>query len=393
MSSTQRARRREFILVLAMALLSISLLALRTDSLTVDHPRFPQDDDHHKYIYLATNDPLSLHIAPFAWRPLVPTLARLIPIDLQWSFYAITFVSLWLAGVLLYQVGRIAGFDRPIATAGMLLFFSMGWATKFNLYDFWLPDAFAFLLIMMAISFALKGRDLGVALVLAIGAAAKESTFFVVPLVYTFRAERLLDGRAALRTLAVAAPSVAVLIALRVAIPALNTDPDYVATLPDHLYSTGDAITYNFLARPIKVLEYRLSTVSVGALYAATVAPCGLFATLLGVAGVRRGSFWALRFLPFVLLAYAQLLYAPVNTERLLVVEFPAVVILALAAAEMLRQRIGISSARFVMVSIILFLSLLIVPTFNPRFLHQVLLLGVSSLLLWSPGGVRHRAV
>jgi hypothetical protein len=386
MPASRTAGHVEFLLVAGGALAILALIALNTDPLTFDHPRFARDDDHHKYIYLATHNPFSLHIAPFGWRPLAPSIARLLPVDLQVGFYSITFISLWLTAVAVYFLARVLGFSQPLATIGMLMFLSMGWATKFNLYDFWLTDPLAFLFITTATIFIITGRDVTLAFLLAVGVLAKESVFFVVPLYYGFHARRLLDGPAALRTIAVAVPCVAVLAALRIAVPAMNTDPSYTSTLPDRLYSPGDAITYDFLARPVEVIEYRIRDLSPGAIYAATVAPGGLAVTLLVFAGGRRGLRRAGRFLPFLALCYAQLLYAPVNTERLLVVAFPALIVLALTGVDAIMDRFKASPGPFLILFSILVMALVVVPSFAPPLRYQLLIVAVMAPFLFGLG-------
>ena len=99
--------------------------------------------DRHLYVAMAAASPLDFHLAPFCWRILVPLLAWLSPFALQPSFFAITLVSAVSSGTLLYFLARAFGAGRPVAAAATLLFYGVGWATRFQVTDFWIPDATA----------------------------------------------------------------------------------------------------------------------------------------------------------------------------------------------------------------------------------------------------------
>jgi hypothetical protein len=380
---------RELFPVAALALVLMALLAIRTEYLTYDHPDFWVPSDHHKYIYLATHHPFSLHIPPFGWRLLAPTLARLLPFDLPTSFFMVTFLAMWMTSVAAYVLARVYGFSRTLSIVGMLMFLSLVWATKFNLFEFWRTDATAFFFVMLAIILVASRHDGAFCLILAIGVLAKESVVFVAPLRYSLMAEKPFDAPLAMRSLLLALPAIAVLIALRVGIPPMNQDPGYVATLPPALYGVGvigDNRTYELLPRLAWVVAYRIRTFNLALLYAYTLGPWGIMVGLLPLAGGRTALRLAVRFLPFLALAYVQLLFAPVNTLRLLVIAFPAVVLLALTGVRRIMERFRTPPGRFVLLAAAFYGTLLLslpVPRLRVSLFQQaVIFLVLLPLLL-----------
>jgi hypothetical protein len=170
---------------------------------------------------------------------------------------------------------------------------------------------------------------------LAVGVTTKEYPIFIVPLYYTLNTRRLLDGRLLLRTALLALPAAAVLVLLRLGIPAWNSDPVYLSTLPERLtivqmgiseYSLGWLLQdvglnriQNFLFLPKQI-------------YNITIGPFGLMVGVLPFFAFRKNIVLFLRVLPFLALVYLQLLLA-VDDRRLIAVGFPALILLALNGA------------------------------------------------------------
>lgn len=220
----------------ALSALIVSALLLFTDLKTTGTAAFADPGwDRHLYIQMASNNPLDFHLAPFGWRILVPSLASLSPFGLQASFLAVTLFAAWAIGPVLHALFRAAGFAHPWALTGEALFYTVGWGTRFQLADFWIPDALAFLSVALGLLFALRRRPIALAALLAAGVLAKESVIIVAPMYYALNARRAFDLPLLARNLAVVAPAVSVLVAVRLAIPAYNGDPAYIASLPDHI--------------------------------------------------------------------------------------------------------------------------------------------------------------
>jgi hypothetical protein len=156
----QRRRRVVGELVAGMAALVGTLsIALTTERLDRGHELFPRPWDHHKYIEIASSELGSFHIAPYCWRIGAPLLAAQLPGSIQQGFVILSLTATWLIGMMLYTIARQLGFSSPLALAGMLLFYSLEWAPKLYLFDFWLPDAPAALMMTAAIWAIVTRRD------------------------------------------------------------------------------------------------------------------------------------------------------------------------------------------------------------------------------------------
>ena len=157
--------------------------------------------DHHRYIEMATGHLFDFHLAPFCWRILDPLIVKLQPFGFEAGFLWVTLISLWLCGIVVYYLTKAAGFVPVYGLFSLILFFSLGWVIKQNVFDFWLPDALGYLFVLAAIYAIYKKLDLLFVTLLAIGVLAKESVFFVAPLYYTLNATKVLDLKVLRRTL------------------------------------------------------------------------------------------------------------------------------------------------------------------------------------------------
>jgi hypothetical protein len=319
--------RRALLQAGGLAAVCTALLWLRTDHLGIGSPSFALPWDHHMYIAMAVGGPFDFHIAPYAWRILGPSLVWAMPFSAQLGFQVVTVVGVWGTGVAMWVLLGRLGFRRELCVAGLLLYFSLGYATKWTVFDFWLTDPLAFLLATAAVLLALAGRDVAFAVCLVLGVLAKESVIFVAPLAYTLRARRPWDRALALRTLGATLPAVGALVAVHLGIPQRNADPSYVASLPRAIrentirHYTYGSVLHHTVARRLHHLPETVVR---------TVSAFGLVTPVLAAIGLRnpRARSFALRALPFLVLVGSQLLFA-YNTERLLVLGLVAVVPLA----------------------------------------------------------------
>jgi len=306
-----------------------ALLPLRTGVLSTAHPLFPNPWDHQKYLHMAAHQPGDFHIAPFCWRIGGPWLARALSVDLQVSFFLITFVSIALTGAALYALARALGFSRVMGAAGTAMFFSLAWGPKFALWDFWLPDGASFLLATVAIFAVVTSRDLLFAAVLTLGVTVKESVLFTGPLLYSLRATKPIDVRLAARCLVCMLPAALVGLSLRLAIPQRNMDRAYWSSIPATVVNPSDFAPYDLAWLLATLGRQRAQTFSVDVLGAFTFGTYGVLLIALPFFALARNASLFARFLPFLALVYAQVLFAS-NTERLLVAGFPAVILLSL---------------------------------------------------------------
>lgn len=216
--------------MLLSALLMVALV-LVVDRLVEEHPRFDVGD-HLVYIPMAQS-PGDPHPTPYCYRKLVPTLAWILPIETQSSFYLLTLLFLWGTGIVLYLVLRELGENRFYALAGVALFYALNWGAKFLLYDFWLVDPALFLAGTLSVYAALRGSIVGTAAAITLGVTAKETAVFLLPLCYGIWAQRLVDLRAIRKILVVAIVPIAVFVLLRVFVPASGSF-DIVAFFRTH---------------------------------------------------------------------------------------------------------------------------------------------------------------
>jgi len=320
-------RTRHLFEIGALSLVCTTVLWFRTDHLTPVSPQFALPWDHHKYIFMAQHGPFGFHVAPYCWRVLAPALVWAPPFGVRTGFEVLAFAVIWITGVAVWFLCERLGFRPALAAAGMLLYFSLGYATKWLLFDFWLTDPLAILLVVVAVLLARSGRGVAFAVCLVVGVLAKESVIFAAPLFYTLQARRPWDRRLALRAAAVTLPAAAALVALHLGIHEMNNDPAYLRTLPGP--SCREAIrhyTYGAVLHDTVLRRFHhLGPTLVGA-----VGAFGLLVPLLALLGLRRpeARSFAVQALPFLVLDYVQLLFA-YNTERLLVLGLAVVIPLA----------------------------------------------------------------
>lgn len=359
-------RRRDALRALVAVALSVpvtfALWRWSTYRLTVGSAGFAGVGDDHVYRFMTAHPVGSFHIAPFCWRIGVPALVRYLPVRPQTGYQAVALVSVSVTGVLVYLIARRWGFARWLSLLGLLLFFSFAYATKFNLKDFWLTDAPAFAFASGAVLAMQYRRRFVFAALLLLGVFAKESVIFVAPLAYTFTARRGIDGRAFARACLLGLPAVAALLALRLAIPAWNADPSYVAALPASVRSDiGNLPSYSlwFVARSTLAARSHVwlqtigDTVSSFGLLPMVVPWFGLDWSRAGRTGRRlslpgRGDlrevlvlFW-----PLLVLDVVQLVFA-FNTQRLVVFAFLPVVLGCLVGVHVATQRWSVPAGWF----------------------------------------------
>lgn len=317
------------------AFLLVGIVFVRTNKLVPSNPSFALPADHHIYRFMASHELGAFRVAPWCWRILSPFVASALPGSPTRGFELVAVVALSLTAVGLFVIARTLGFDRLLASVGALLFLSLGYAVKFNLYDFWLTEPLAFLFVALALLCIVLRLDAAFAVVLVVGVLAKESVLFAVALYYGLRAERPVDVRLLVRLAILAAPAAAVLVGVRIAIPAGNGSPTYLASLPLPIGANARTVpAYDPVSLVERVVMRRdwISTL-VGTLSAFGVVPTGL-----ALIGIRVARMTFVRLVPYLVLVACQLLFT-FQTQRLVVLAFPAVILLALEGARWLCDR------------------------------------------------------
>jgi hypothetical protein len=375
----------EYALILAVSSLCVLAIALCVDLKTVGTPAFADPGwDRHLYREMARRGLFDFHIAPYCWRLLVPALAKLQPWSHQAGFATVTFASLAATGPAVYWLVRGVDASRGVAITIAMLYYSLGWGPRFVASDFWVPDAAAMLLVVLSAGAVIRKQWLLAAVVMAVGVLAKESVLFVAPLAYTWHARTLIDWPALSRAALIAAPAVLVLAVVRVAIPAQNDDAAYLSSMPPEISRFPElyrSYTYPDRFRDI-VVEDRWPHREWHDLDRYFLDPFGLPVLALGLAGAALLPGRALRLLPFVVLVYAQLFFAA-DTQRLLVLSFVAVALLAPPVLSYLSRTLRLSDWSWAIVAAAMFASSLRDANhFSARNLEQAAVVFVTAAVL-----------
>lgn len=320
-------------LIAAAAVAGILLnAALKNDLFTFDKFAAAPKGDHTYYVQIATEGPGSCNEPPYCWRVLVPVVAGALPVDTETGFLAITLITFWLTGIVLYLLLRTYNLAPTLALVGMLLFYATGWAAGFLVTFFVQLETPTFLAIVLAIYCARTRRDALFMVIVALGVATKESALFALPLYYTLNATRLIDVKLAARTVLLALPALLVLFAIRWSIPPTNPNYYWEAL---NLYST--ARMNGTIGGPLIIAPQLRGNIALSYFFD-NLATFGIMLALPFLA-MRRNAELLVRYSPFLLLVNVQLLIAE-NTERLLVYAFPAVILMSVNGLAQMAEKL-----------------------------------------------------
>lgn len=190
--------------------------------------------DHHKYVFMAEH-PLELRTAPFCYRLLVPSIVSILGVPTQMGFWIISVAAMTLASILVYSVARKIGLAEQDALIGSVCLLSIGPVLRMAMGYYPSVDPMAWCLIALGTLMIVQRREYLFAVVLTFGALVKEPVFFLVALHYGWSATRLIDVRAALKSMCLALGGLIVFVSLRLLMPPLNNDPDYLRAFGEHL--------------------------------------------------------------------------------------------------------------------------------------------------------------
>jgi hypothetical protein len=306
----------------ALLLLNAGYVSLRLGVL--HKPRQVAESDHYRYIEMAKGRDARPELAredPFCWRVGVPAMAGALArlgLGLNLPFYLLTNVSLFAFLLVLYAYLRRRGLPPRTALVGLVLAGLVQGAVRWYEYQYWMTDPTCLLLVVVSLLLAEDGRWRALAGVAALSALVRETSVIVFPFVF-FRLARTESLRAAVvKTGALAALPLALLVLLRVVITPLQPSP-----LLDVLHDA---------------LGFRWRHLLDNQIYLLTVGSWGVLLPLLLLLR-RRDVREVLRAEDLALLAtvYASLAVAN-NTERLLAYALPALLPAALTALDALAE-------------------------------------------------------
>jgi hypothetical protein len=301
------------------ALLALLVIALNAASVSAQlgflhKAKQVKEYDHWRYIEMSRGPDGREALQrepPYCFRLAVPAAARALKaagLSENAAFYLLSggavFAFLWLLWLHL----RDLGFALPLRAAAILVVgFTQG-AVRWPLYQYWMTDAAALALVMLAFFLLERGRWSGLVAASVLAAFVRETYVLVYP--YVLLRERRL-GRswkaATLRAAALAALPLAVLVAIRRAVT--PNQPD------------------GFVSGIVDSVGFRAAHVFDNQLYAVTIGAFGVLVPLVLLfpsripALLRRHCDRAL----FVLSVYATLLISN-NNERPLAYALPALV-------------------------------------------------------------------
>ncbi len=364
-----------------------TLIYLNTDLLDYYHSNFPKPWDHHKYLYMAISQ-LDFHIAPFCWRILVPFLASILPFELSVNFQFISFISLIFTGYFVFKIGEKIFNDSKLAFAMLISFYSLSFSTKFVIHDFWLPDAFANMLIAAGIYYIIIKKDQLFLIVMIIGAITKESVLFTLPLYYTINTKKFFDRHLLKQTILISLIPLLVLILVRIIIPPLNSSEEYLSSLPEQLKLVHfDSSDYNLNYLINEFVPERISEFSFETLHRITIYTFTIH-FFLSLINFRMLKVYGLRFSIFLLLAYLQIFFA-VNDDRLVAIAFVPFLVLSIAGLDKIFGPLPFRNYSILILSIIFFLMVLFSGIFygNWLIIREVFLVvlayGLLKLVKW----------
>lgn len=274
--------------------------------------------DGHWYMAMAEGRLGDCVRAPFCWRVGVPVVAGWLPTGTTAAFTLISWFGIAATAALSYAWVRFerAGSETAGAAAAAL-FLSSFWTVGFLVNYPWLTDAWGFAAIVAAVFAWRSGRPWAFAVTLLIGVLVRETTLVAVLLAYGLSARSPIDVDAIRRLVRWSVPAVVALVATRALLPA----------------PAGWEATDAFA-----IVGERMAEASWADLGAMTYDTWGLLWLALAAVGAITNPRLAGRLLPTIVAAYAQLAMAT-DTQRLLVLAFPAMLLLGVEGLRWIEGR------------------------------------------------------
>jgi hypothetical protein len=315
----------------------VALLVLATNALWVSHrqgaflhkPKRVVEADHLHYIEMAKGAygrQDLVQTPPYCFRVLTPALVRLLMragFSLNAGFYLVTLASLFGFLLVCWRLTRDLGYGVPARIVGLLVVgFTQG-PVRWFLHQYWMSDPPCVFLLTLGVYWMRRDRVVPLALVSIVAAFGRETYIVLYPCLFVLEWKRRGPRAAFLRTAAVAAIPFAILVTLRLTVPASARD--------------------NFIEGIIDSLAFRWRHLWDNQLYVLTIGTWGvalplalLYPSHLGQAVRRHPDLVTL-----LAAVYATLLISN-NTERPLAYAAPVVLAAALYGFERFVAETGV---------------------------------------------------
>jgi hypothetical protein len=346
-------RWRELLIVCLIGLAVLAVAYWRTAPM--DPQTFAQPWDHHKYIYIAQHGPLGFHIAPFCWRFLHPLVAGSLPWSLDVNFKILVMLETFLAGILVYYLGRAAGYSQAASIMALLVFYSIPDAVKGSLSAPWSVDQMSRMFVLAGFLLLVRGKPGFSSIALAAGVCAKETVVITAPLYYCWTARKWIDTRQFARAALFALPILATYAGVKLIIPAWNANAEYVNSLTPALSQVynGQA-SFQYVSVLRDMIGQDLAASRGWLLKAISIQAFGIFA-ILPLFAIRDNLVLFVRLAAFVILTYVAMLFSS-GFGRVLVLAFPAVALLAWSGVASISKTTGAPERLFAVAAIPVFL-------------------------------------
>jgi hypothetical protein len=205
----------------ALVAAAATLLLVVLDAFVRDAPT-PKGDDLI-YERMAT-EPFEPHTFVFAYRIAIPWLVHVLPFEHTFSFSVLGWLCSGAAAGVLFLLLEHLGISRRVSIPLALVLALSPPLLVASLRQGRNPDPLTALVMVAGALFIAQRRPGPLAATMVVGALNRESALFLAPLAYAVWADRWWDPAVVRRVAAVAAPAVAVFVALRLAIPTVGRE-------------------------------------------------------------------------------------------------------------------------------------------------------------------------
>ena len=168
--------------------------------------------------------------APYIYRILPCWALHFVPLPPGTSFALYNTIAIALGACLLFDLFRRIGFSSCLAGMGVF-FYLFSWVNvRFSFYNPIHIDPTYYLILILAFTALIRGKDGLFLIALCLGAITREYFLSLVPVYYFYRKApgRIRDKNIFLKTIRIAALPVLIFISLRLFIPTSNHDFNYL---------------------------------------------------------------------------------------------------------------------------------------------------------------------